>query len=99
MYQGKGKKCTSKGKRELEKRNGGAPAGSVAVVHDSDVRISAAEFCVDDNETDCPVCHAAEHDQKENSEEEACLADGIGKTLSNQRDEMRFGLGGLTNDS
>ena len=46
---------TSKREGELEKRYGGAPAGTIAVVHDFDVGIPATEFRIDDNEADGPV--------------------------------------------
>ena len=46
---------TSKGESELEERHGGAPAGTVTVVHDFDVGIPTTEFRVGDNEADSPI--------------------------------------------
>ena len=46
---------TSKREGELEERYGGAPTGTITVVHDFDVGIPATEFRIDDNETDRPV--------------------------------------------
>jgi len=46
---------TSKRESELEKRYGGASAGPVTVMHDFNVGIPAAEFRIDDNETDGPI--------------------------------------------
>jgi hypothetical protein len=52
------KKHTSKGKGELEERNGSSTTRAEAMGHDVNIRMTATEFGVNDDKTNCPVCDA-----------------------------------------
>ena len=47
--------------------------------HDVDVGVPPAEFGVNNNEADRPICDCTENDEKENPREETSLTDGIWK--------------------
>ena len=54
----------SKGKRELEKGDGCSPAGPEAMRHDVDIRVSPAEFSVDYDKANRPVCYGGKYSEQ-----------------------------------
>ena len=67
----------AKCKGELEKGDGSAAACTETLVHDVEVAVAAAEFRVDDDEPDGPVCDGAEHDEEDDAGNEASLVQCI----------------------
>ena len=68
------KKHTSKGKGELEERNGGSTTRAEAMGHNINIRMTTTEFGVNDNKTDCPVCDATQCNEQKQSRKETSLA-------------------------
>ena len=46
--------------------------------HDVDIRVSPAEFGIDDDKANCPVCDGRKHSEEYQASEEPSLTNGIG---------------------
>ena len=73
MIKGRTSECES----ELEERDSGAPTCAETLVHDLDVRASAAQLCVEHDEAYRPICDSAEHYQEYDTGHETRLPYGV----------------------
>lgn len=71
---------TSKSHRKLEKGYSSATTTTKTMVHYGNVRVSAAHFGVDHNQSNGPICHRTKNNKEEYASKESRLANSIRET-------------------